>query len=73
MTIDFKNIKVKDLDGNENIHKQEGKIINEDSVSEGKSSYPIGIISSQDGVRKILIEGDINEHVDVFNKFMETR
>lgn len=51
---------------NKEIELEDGSVYTE------KSLYPIGIITLKDGVKKTLIEGDIDKHITVFDEFLNT-
>lgn len=42
------------------------------SIQEEKSSFPVGIISLKDGIRRVAAEGDIDQHIAIFDEFIKT-
>lgn len=42
------------------------------SIQEEKSSFPVGVISLKDGIRMVAAEGDIDQHIAIFDEFIKT-
>ena len=54
------------------IYPSSKKDLGDGSILEEKGSFPIGVITLKDGVRKMFIEGDVGEHISVFKEFVKT-
>lgn len=54
------------------IYVSKENVLEDGSVSIEQSAFPIGIISFKDGSKKIAINGEIDEHLAVFNEFIKT-
>jgi hypothetical protein len=47
-------------------------VLEDGCVSIERSAFPIGTIALKDSAKKIAINGEIDEHLAVFNEFMKT-
>lgn len=54
------------------IYVSKENVLDDGGVSIEQSAFPIGIISFKDGSKKIAINGEIDEHLAVFNEFIKT-
>jgi len=54
------------------IYTNKETILKDGSMSFEQSAFPVGIISLQDGNKRIAMHGDIDEHIKVFNEFIKT-
>lgn len=41
-------------------------------IQEEKSSFPVGVIYLKDGTRRVAAEGDIDQHIAIFDEFIKT-